>query len=363
MTIPKINKQWLFLLGAAIVIFVLITFFAKILVYILIAFIVSLLGRPLVAFLNKKLKFPNLLACIVVMLLFFGILFLFFWGVFPLIFEQADAFRKINFPELKDEIMLSLQPIQQKMWDYGLMQEEHTLEEYTINYLTNFVSAVNFESIFSNIVGVITSIFIGIFAVFFISFFFLRDRTLFKTIFMLFIPKSFEEKTERILQNSHTMLYRYFGGCLLDILIYMIVLSSTLAILGVKSPILIGFIAGICNFVPYIGPVMGCAIACILTYISAISGGYTAEIMPLFIKIICTFIVCNMLDAFLLQPNIYSKSVKAHPLEIFLVILLSGQLFGVLGMIFAIPLYTLFRIIAKEFFTQSKLVNKITEQL
>jgi predicted PurR-regulated permease PerM len=225
------------------------------------------------------------------------------------------------------------------------------------------VSALNFKSIFSNIVGVVISVFIGIFAVFFISFFFLRDRTLFKTIFMLFIPKSFEEKTERILQNSHKMLFRYFGGLFLDILIYMTVLSSVLAILGVKSPILIGFIAGVCNLVPYIGPVMGCAIACTLTYISAISGGYVAEILPLFVKIICSFIVCNMLDAFLLQPNIYSKSVKAHPLEIFLVILLSGQLLGVLGMIFAIPLYTLFRIIAKEFFTQSKLVNKITEQL
>jgi predicted PurR-regulated permease PerM len=340
-----------------------LTFFSKVLIYLLIAFIVSLLGRPLVKLFNEKMKMPNILACVLTMLIFIALLAGILWGVLPFLLKQIDSLKNVDFTELSGDIMLSLQPLQEKLWDLGIMQRDNSIYDAVVTYLSNFVSAISFEHLFSNIIGVVTSVFIGIFAVFFISFFFLRDQNLFHNIFMLFIPRSFEEKTNRILKNSQKMLFRYFGGLLLDIFIYTIVLSSTLAILGIKNVLLIGVLAGVCNFIPYLGPVLGCSIACVLTYISAISGGNAHEITPMFIKIISTFVACNMLDAFFLQPNIYSKFVKAHPLEIFLVILLTSQIFGITGMIFAIPLYTLFRIIAKEFFNQSKLVNKLTEQI
>ncbi|MEK6617008.1 MAG: AI-2E family transporter, partial [Bacteroidota bacterium] len=69
------------------------------------------------------------------------------------------------------------------------------------------------------------------------------------------------------------------------------------------------------------------------------------------IKILIVFPIVNLTDAFLLQPLIYSSSVKAHPLEIFLVILVGATIGGIGGMILAVPSYTILRVFAKEFFT------------
>ena len=63
------------------------------------------------------------------------------------------------------------------------------------------------------------------------------------------------------------------------------------------------------------------------------------------------------------KPTLYSERVKAHPLEIFLVILIAGSLAGILGMLLAIPSYTVLRVFAKEFFSQFRLVRKLTEKI
>jgi predicted PurR-regulated permease PerM len=70
-----------------------------------------------------------------------------------------------------------------------------------------------------------------------------------------------------------------------------------------------------------------------------------------------------VLDAALIQPFIFSKSVKAHPLEVFLVILVAGTVAGIPGMIFAIPSYTIFRVIAREFLSGFKIIRKLTEKI
>ncbi|MEZ5197758.1 MAG: AI-2E family transporter [Bacteroidales bacterium] len=87
------------------------------------------------------------------------------------------------------------------------------------------------------------------------------------------------------------------------------------------------------------------------------------DIIPISTIIVGTFLVANLIDNMILQPLIYSTSVKAHPIEIFLVILMAGSLAGIPGMILAIPGYTVLRIIAKQFFSQSKLVQKITANI
>jgi predicted PurR-regulated permease PerM len=70
-----------------------------------------------------------------------------------------------------------------------------------------------------------------------------------------------------------------------------------------------------------------------------------------------------LLDAFLIQPNLLGNSVKAHPLEIFLVILIFGTLGGIVGMLLAIPVYTILRVVAKEFLSEYKVVRELTNHL
>ena len=130
-----------------------------------------------------------------------------------------------------------------------------------------------------------------------------------------------------------------------------------------KNVILIATICGVMVILPYIGVLIGGAVGLMVCLTSYLGADPTLDILPIIIKFVSVFAAVKLIDDFILQPIIYSKSVKAHPLEIFLVILMAGEVGGVLGMILAIPVYTLFRIIAKEFFIKWKFIKKITENL
>jgi predicted PurR-regulated permease PerM len=75
------------------------------------------------------------------------------------------------------------------------------------------------------------------------------------------------------------------------------------------------------------------------------------------------FVIAQLVDNFFSQPFIFSKSVRSHPLEIFLVIIIAGILFGIIGMIVAIPTYTALKVILKEFLSDNKIVRRITRDL
>ena len=87
---------------------------------------------------------------------------------------------------------------------------------------------------------------------------------------------------------------------------------------------------------------------------------YSLIIHKLFYLLVAYF-VAQLIDNFIYQPLIFSKSVRSHPLEIFLVIIIGGILFGVLGMIIAVPAYTTLRVILKEFFGDVKWVKALTK--
>lgn len=90
---------------------------------------------------------------------------------------------------------------------------------------------------------------------------------------------------------------------------------------------------------------------------------FYTEMLPLILKVIGAFAAMQMLDNFVLQPFIFSNSVLAHPLEIFIVILVGAKLSGILGMILAIPVYTVIRVIARAFLSEFKIVQKLTGHL
>ena len=81
------------------------------------------------------------------------------------------------------------------------------------------------------------------------------------------------------------------------------------------------------------------------------------------IYVVIGFVIVQAIDNFLIQPILFSKSVKSHPLEIFLTIIIGGLLFGIVGMITAVPLYTVLKVILKEFLSDNKIVKSITKDI
>ena len=133
--------------------------------------------------------------------------------------------------------------------------------------------------------------------------------------------------------------------------------------LSFQLAVVLAFLSGVLNVIPYIGPVVAGAFGTLMGIVSMYGVMGDAVLGVLMFKFIAIFAVTHIIDVFIFQPFIYSNSVKAHPLEIFLVILLAGNIAGILGMLVAIPAYTVLRVFAKEFFSNFKLVQRLTEQM
>ena len=228
---------------------------------------------------------------------------------------------------------------------------------------SDFLSPKLIQSVFSSIVGAFGNILVAFLSVFFISFFFLREQGLFDNIIAGMVPTGYEEQTKEAVSITSDLLIRYFVGILLQTTIITVFVSIALSILGVKNAILIGFFAGLMNIIPYLGPVLGTSFGLLITISSNLNEPFYAVLLPIIIKVMIVFAIIQLIDNIILQPNIFSKSVKAHPLEIFILIMIAAKVGGILGMVLAIPLYTVFRVVGKVFLNEFKVIQNLTKNM
>ena len=99
----------------------------------------------------------------------------------------------------------------------------------------------------------------------------------------------------------------------------------------------------------------------LLTMTSSLEYDFQTHILPVTTYVLFGYIVAQLIDNFFSQPIIFSKSVKSHPLEIFLIIVIGGLLFGITGMIFAVPSYTVIKVVLKEFLSENPIVKSLTK--
>lgn len=272
-------------------------------------------------------------------------------------------------------------PQEQAIEKENLPLAQTYLERVKGNVL-NFLNPTRISNILSTIFGALGNTLIGVMSVFFITFFFLKEQGLFSSIIKSISPNKQEDKWVGAIDESANLLKRYFIGVVLQVMIIAIFVSLTLSVLGFKNALLIGFFAALMNVIPYLGPLLGAAFAVIITITSSLDnsdsdllkdlsndvvnnsdGNFYDVLLPKIGILLLVFGAMQLLDNFVLQPNIFSKSVKAHPLEIFIVILIGAKMGGILGMIIAIPLYTILRVLAKVFLSEFKIVQRITQRL
>jgi predicted PurR-regulated permease PerM len=363
----KINYKLISGIAATLITLYLAWYFSNILVYVLIAGVLSFIGQPIVRLFNKitirEFKIPHTLSSvltIIVMIIILGSLFV---VTVPIIHKQAIVITNIDFQHLGEQLDKPLDNLEKLLLSLGILESHITLESLIVDELESIVSMTTAKNLLGSVVGLAGTFFIGLFAVIFLTFFFLRDEHLFFNGIMLFIPKQFEEKGAKILVDIRRLLSRYFVGLSIELFIMMSLITIGLSIFRVESALLIGFLGGLMNIIPYLGPIIGASMGVLIGATSTLSQGLYDSILPITLIIVGTFAVANLIDNLVLIPVIHSTSVKAHPIEVFLVILMAGSLAGIPGMILAIPGYTVLRIIAKQFFTESKLVRKITEHI
>jgi predicted PurR-regulated permease PerM len=217
--------------------------------------------------------------------------------------------------------------------------------------------------LFSTLIGFMGNLLIAFMSILFIAFFFLKEQGLFLDALQAIVPSKYEKEVIHALDDSSRLLRRYFVGVSIQVTTITIFVSLVLTVFGMKNALLIAFFAALINVIPYLGPVIGATFGVLITISSNLDLPFYEEMLPLIFIVIITFAAIQFLDNFVLQPFIFSNSVSAHPLEIFIVILVGAKLSGIVGMVLAIPVYTVIRVIAKSFLSEFRLVQKLTKKL
>lgn len=344
----------------------LIWFFSDIVAYVLLAAALSFIGRPIVRLFDRikvgKIKFPHTLSAVLTLVLLVGTTVTLLFLLVPVISNQAKVISAIDYASLKEGLVQPLSNIESFMYRVNMLKPGETISQMITDKLVSLTQAVDVGNILNNMMGVAGSIFIGLFSVLFMTFFFLKDDRLFlKTIVLLF-PEKYAPNFEAALNDIVRLLSRYFVGLSIEVISMMTLISIGGLILGIENAIIIGVIGGLFNIIPYLGPIIGAAIGALLVITTNISPDTVESTIWLSSGILIVFSIANLIDNIVLQPLIYSNSVKAHPLEIFIVFMMAGSLAGVAGMILAIPAYTILRVIGRQFFNQYRLIRKISSE-
>ncbi|MEN8788467.1 MAG: AI-2E family transporter [Flavobacteriaceae bacterium] len=331
----------------------------SVIAYITIAAATALVGRPLVVFLRHRLRFKNTLAVITTMVIMFGILAGVISLFIPLIAKQGHNLSLLDIEALQQ----NLQNLYEQIIDYfGISNVEMSRRFRESKLLAN----LDFRFIpefLNSFLGVLGTLSIGLFSVLFIAFFFMKDSKMLVNTVLILVPDNKEDRVLKSAAKMRDLLSRYFLGLVMQISILFVIYTIWLLIFGIENAVVIAFLCALLNLIPYIGPVFGGVLMMLLTMTSNLGSDFSTVILPKTIYVLIGFVLGQLVDNFFSQPFIFSNSVRSHPLEIFIIIIIGGLLFGVVGMIIAVPGYTVIKVLLKEFFADNKIVKSLTKNL
>jgi predicted PurR-regulated permease PerM len=362
------TRNILLVAGGLFVLF-LVWYFSTIVTYILISGVLAFIGRPLVRRLvkikYKKFRIPNSLAAFVTLILLMSLVIIFFLFIIPLLMNELETLSKVNFSAVIGSLEEPLARLSRAFGGEPVTLKNRSFFDVLNENLGHKIDLSKISNLFGFIAGIIGQLFVGFFSISFITYFFLKEESLFRDGIMMIVPTNLEEKVGHIIDSITYLLRRYFIGLILEIIMVGLLDTIGLNLVGFEfnHAVVIGIFCALFNVIPYLGPFIGASFGLLVGLALNINADLMNYTLPLLGSMAVVFLVVKIIDDILFQPFIYSSSVKAHPLEIFLVILAAGSIAGVIGMMLAIPGYTILRVIAREFFVNLKIVKKLTENL
>lgn len=358
--------------ASLIILFLVCRSISSVLAYILAAAVVSLVGRPISNLLGRisifRKHLPGWLTAALTLILELGVLTGVVLLVTPVFSRIASDISKANLTNGPISLTQPFEAVNVFLRStFTALGPEFKIEGILLEQFRSLFDISKFTNVISGVASFVASFGVGIFSVVFISFFFIKDGKLFSNMVSALVPDRHEAKARESISEIESLVSRYFSGICLEVLgVTLINFLGLLLIgrMGFQYSMGIAFMAGILNVIPYVGPLIGEAVGTLLAvvakYVCAGAVGLDVSVGAFALIILAILFATQLVDNFLFQPLIYSSSVKAHPLEIFLVLLIVGHFAGALGMFVAIPAYTVLRVIAAKFFGHVKVVRKLT---
>ncbi|MEE8387736.1 MAG: AI-2E family transporter [Acidiferrobacterales bacterium] len=328
---PEIKAGLVFLV-IALPIVLLAWLLQTVMLPIIIASVLYVMLEPVVNWLQRS-GLNTVLAITIVLLLLVGVVAVFVGYSVPVISEQFGEFRE-RLPQAWENV--SRLSFKVETWlneNFGVGMETGGLLPSTSAIAKQWSS-----KLIGGISGVLADIALWLILIPLITFFFLRDFRSLRNQVISFAPNHLFEETLTIYHKVSAQLERYVRGVMLQSLIMAVVTSIGFAIVGLPMAIVLGILAGIFNLIPYVGPLLG-LIAPVLV---ALSISIDPQLLMATVAVIA---VGQLNDNLIVVPTILARAANLHPLIAMLAIIVAGNLFGLMGLVFALPVLASARII------------------
>jgi predicted PurR-regulated permease PerM len=364
------NPRSLLVVAGVVLLGLLVWRFSNIVAYILIASVLALISRPLVHLMGRiligKWQIPISIRALITLATIWIIFFSFFRIFIPLVANEAQKLSNIDTAMIVDAFEKPIDRLE--VW-YDKMnmggEEAQSLREELQGGLSSILNINVISDLITATASILGNFALALFAISFITFFLLKEDHLIAGYIITVVPEKNEEAFRHALESIKHLLRRYFVGILLQMtgILTLVTLGMTIVGVGFRLALVIGLVAAVLNIIPYVGPWIGAAIGIILGVATHLNLDVATQLLPFIGYIILVFAITQLTDNLVFQPVIFGTSIHAHPIEIFIVIIAAGSLAGIVGMILAIPTYTVIRVFAKEFFNNFRVVQKLTEKI
>ncbi|WP_323756909.1 AI-2E family transporter [Roseivirga sp.] len=347
----KRTAIYITLIIAALLLF--IYYFSNIFTYLVLSLVLASILRPLVEKISGarffKLKVPRWLAILVAFATMIVVLTLFVILFIPLIDDQISLLSTMDINSVTESILEPIRSLEEFLLEKRLSNEPPGfLVEGLRDTITEAISKIQVQSILNIILSFLSSFFVGLLALSFITFLLLYEKGLLRNSIIVAIPNKYFEVSIAALDKIEKLLSNYLLGLSFQVLVIFTMASVGLTIMGIKYSLTIALFAALANLIPYAGPLLGSVFGIIVGLSTSSDLVTSNDYIFLIVKVVSVFSVIQLTDNILLQPLIFSKSVKVHPLEIFVIIFAGASIAGIPGMIAAIPAYTIIRVSVVE---------------
>ncbi len=321
--------------------FYFIKIFRDIMTFLALALILTYMFSPIMSYFEKR-GFSRGFSIFIVYIILFLFLFSFIFLLIPASLDQLNTLIG-ELPHLTQNIkkvildlltpkMVNINPKMMEDVSKNIDKVLHDVQMGLMDYVKFIVMKIT--SIFSLIV-------FGSILVPFVLFYFLIDLDIFKKNFVSYIPPERRKEVFQIIEDVDKMLSKFIRGRVFTSIIVGILETIGLYFLNIKFALIVGVVSGILNFIPFIGPVIG-------TFIAILFSLEKFSLIKI-IEIIVLYIVVNQFESFVLNPRILGKELDLHPLTVILSFLFFGKLFGFLGVLLAVPITSLIKVLFNHY--------------
>ncbi|WP_028309436.1 AI-2E family transporter [Desulfitibacter alkalitolerans] len=298
----------------------------------ILALVLAYLLNPLVTNLEKK-GFKRTLAILIVYTSVLGGITLIIIYAFPVIAREIDKFSKMV-PVLTIQLQESITNFYE---NYQRVQIPESLRQVIDDTISNFEQFLiaSLDAFAERILGIFSGLVIILLSPI-LAFYILKDKNILGERVMGLFPAALRREVSHLWKEIDRILTKFIRGHLLVAFLVGLMMAVGLTIIDVRFAILLGIISGLFDLIPYFGPVLGALPAFIMALLDS-------PIKALYVLIL--MVAVQQIESNILSPKILGESVGLHPLTVIFVVLAGGHLFGLLGLLIAVPVTAVTRII------------------